>query len=203
MADSVSAEAMPAPGAASPVGPLSVRAYARHRQTSHTAVQRAILKGRLKDSIGIDAHGKAQIFDVALADAEWAANTDLSHAPGYVKERQPVGAAQVGEISVPRVPGGVSSLSEASAREKHWKAKQAELEYLESAGLLVEAEPLEARMVELITQCKTKLLGVPSKAKHALPHLTHSDVRVIDELIRQALEDLADAPVVGADRAVS
>lgn len=179
--------------------PLSggIRAYARHRGTSHTAVQRAIRGRRLVKSLSADSKG-AVLIDFAVADAEWEAHTDLSRAPGYVKERPAVSApppTKAAQPPVARVPAGVSALAEASAREKHWNAEIKQLEYLEAAGELVKAAPLEARWTDRIVQCKTKLLGVPSKAKHALPHLTHSDVRVLDELIRQALEDLADAAV--------
>lgn len=183
--------------------PLSIRAYARHRQVSAPSVLRAIRAGRLKASLVVDAKGNSKIADVALADREWTANTDLSRAPGSVKERADTPKVlRPTTVTPPTVtaPAGVSSLTEASAREKHWKAKQAELDYLQAAGELVEVAPIAQRLTDLITQCKTKLLSVPSKAKHALPHLTRADVRVIDDLIRQALEDLAQSPVVSPDR---
>ncbi len=173
-----------------PSGPISLRAYARHRGTSAPSVLRAIKRGRLNASLVIDAKGKTQIADVALADIEWAENTDLSRAPGYVKAREGKGPG--------RASGGareVSSLAAASAREKDWRAKLAELEFQTKSGQLVNGDEVKARMVDLFTRCKTKLLGVPSKAKHAMPHLTHADVLTLDRLVREALEDLATMPV--------
>jgi hypothetical protein len=71
---------------ASKAAPISVRAYARHRGCSAPAVLKAIDRGRLRLSIVIEG-GKAKIADVALADREWAENTDLSRASGEIKER--------------------------------------------------------------------------------------------------------------------
>jgi hypothetical protein len=192
-----------ADGTDNPVtAPLSIRAYARHRQTSAPSVLRAIRSGRLKNSLVVDEHGKAKIADVALADQEWAANTDLSKAPGYVKDRggdaapAPTGARGKARQGSPAIP---SALAEASAREKDWRARLAELEYRRKAGELVNAKDIETRIADVFARCRTKLLGLPSKAKAALPHLTHADVRAIDDLVRQALEDLAE-PKPAEDR---
>jgi hypothetical protein len=54
---------------------LSIRAYARRRGVSHTAVQKAVSSGRLKDSVCRDRQGQVQI-DADLADREWGDNTD-------------------------------------------------------------------------------------------------------------------------------
>lgn len=74
-------------GRSSKAEPISARAYARHRGCSAPAVLKAIDRGRLRLSIVIDGDGKAKIADVALADREWAENTDLSRASGEIKER--------------------------------------------------------------------------------------------------------------------
>jgi hypothetical protein len=136
---------------------------------------------------------------VELADLEWQANTDLSKAPGYVKDRSqpqpwdnaPLQAPVTNGKPVTRVPAGLSSLAEASAREKDWNARLAELKYLRESGELVELKPFEAQMADDYARCRTKLLGIASKAKHALPHLTLSDIRVIDGLVREVCEELA------------
>jgi hypothetical protein len=54
-----------------PAGPLSLRAYARHRGVSAPTVLRAIRRGSLKASLVRDVDGHAKIADVALADSEW------------------------------------------------------------------------------------------------------------------------------------
>lgn len=93
------------------------------------------------------------------------------------------------------------SLVEAAAAEKYWKAKQAELDYQVATRELVPAREIEQRLVDTFTRCRTKLLGITSKTKSALPHLTHTDVVTIDRLVREALEDLATSDTTDAGTA--
>lgn len=191
-------------------GPLSLRAYARHRKTSVESVRRAIARGRLRASL-VTVDGSPKIADPALADQEWARNTDLSKAPTTVKERaagDPVASGTVTGDGVTRrdsdtpssdAPTAPAALSAAAATEKGWKAKLAELDYRKKAGELVPLEDVvtykaevEARNLEKFTRVRTHILGVPTEAKHALPHLTHKDVLVFESLLRAALEQLAD-----------
>ncbi len=54
---------------------ISIRAYARHRGVSHTAVEKAIAAGRITTL----ADGS---IDAATADAEWERNTFYPHGGG-------------------------------------------------------------------------------------------------------------------------
>ena len=51
---------------------------------------------------------------------------------------------------------------------------------------------LEARLVTLFASCKTKLLGIPSRARQADPTLSSVQVAIVESLVREALEDLAE-----------
>jgi len=185
---------------------ISLRAYAKHRGTSVVAVSRAVKSGRLRASVTKDHRGQPKIADIALADKEWAENTDLTRAPAFVKERgldvqtsAPAPGAPPGETSSAPAPDGPAppadgrelSLSEASAEEKRWRAKIAEQQYRQRAGELVDAKEVADRITHVFTICRTKLLAIPSKAKSAIPALTHADVATLDDLVRQALEELA------------
>ena len=191
-----------------PAPPLGIRAYARRRGTSAPSVLRAIKRQRLKDSL-VWANGKAKIADPELADREWAANTDLSRAPGYVKEQaeapvvQPDGVTAVtASVTPPVTPEAArntvqpGSLAEASTREKNAKASLAELEYLEKAGELVPAKAVEAAWLEMVAQMRASVLGVPSKAKALCQSMTHADLAQLSELLVQALEGLAERSAV-------
>jgi hypothetical protein len=188
--------------------PLSLRAYARRRGVSVEAVRRAIQRGRLSASLSVDAQGKTKIADPKLADREWSKNTDLSKAPGYVKARPAVVAeADSGVTPAPGTPvtpvidgDEPQSLLGASTAEKHWKTRIAELDYKKKAGLLLDAGAVIAWKTEVLaemsqayTRCRSKLLGIPTRAKAALPHLKHTDIRAIDDLLRDALEELASS----------
>jgi len=173
--------------------PMSLRAYARRRGTSAPAVLRAIKRGRLKDSL-VYVDGVAQIGDPDLADREWAANTDLSKAPGYVKARaQGLSAAPVTppRVTAPPGSGNTTSLAEAAASEKLWKSRLAELEYRRQAGELVDAEEAQKRWADILVRVRTKLLAVPSKVKAVRSELTLDQLAAMDTVIREALEELA------------
>ncbi|MDP1570353.1 MAG: hypothetical protein Q8L86_10140 [Vicinamibacterales bacterium] len=189
---------------------MSLRAYARHRGVAPSSVVVAVQSGRLRLCVVRDEKGRPKIADVAVADREWDAGTDLSRAPGYVKARADARAASTPALPlsaaddvVPpsdsqddETPSGDTvsrslTLSEATALEKDWKARIAELDYRERAGELVNARAVEARIVDEYSKCRTKLLAVSRKAKATMPHLTHADVLQFDVLIREALEDLA------------
>ncbi|QPC43997.1 hypothetical protein HW532_15645 [Kaustia mangrovi] len=62
-------------------GPLSIRAYARHRGVTQGAVQWAIREGRLSKSLQIDDKGRKKIRSAAEADAEWLENTQYRSTP--------------------------------------------------------------------------------------------------------------------------
>jgi hypothetical protein len=194
---------------------ISLRDYAKHRGTSVVAVSRAVKAGRLRVSVTRNERGQPKIADVALADAEWTRNTDLSRAPGYVKARgdqvvqtsarASVSAGPAVEVGLdgqadveagPGAAGGELTLSQASAEEKRWKAKIAEQEYRKRAGELIDAREVVDRVTHLFTVCRTQLLALPSKAKQVIPDLSHEHVRLLDDLVRQSLEELSVSRVI-------
>lgn len=72
------------------------------------------------------------------------------------------------------------------------RVELAELELAERRGQLVDAEHSRAAVIEAFSLVKTRLLAVPSRVGQRVPHLAHDVVPVVDELIREALEELAD-----------
>lgn len=174
---------------------MSIRAYAKRRGVSHVAVLNAIKKGRL--GAGVQ---DGRIVDPDLADKEWERRTDLSRAPSAVKERAKASppASSGSPSSLPAPSGGAPSahegmsLTEASATEKIWRAKLAELKYRQDAGELVPAKEVETRLQSLFTRIRTKLLGIPTRAKQAMPHLEPKDLGLFEQLVRETLEELAD-----------
>lgn len=166
---------------------LSLRAYARHRQaaglvggTLH-AVQEAVAAGRVKTT------KDCKIADARVADVEWEASTYADRVPlsgpAATKRGRQRKAAE-GDDETP-------SLGEARARLDAAKASLAELDLAERRGELLQAQDVEARIVAVFSQCKTKLLGVPSRARQQDPGLTVAQLALLEALIREALEDLA------------
>lgn len=183
--------------------PLSLRAFAAQLGTSHVAIGRAIRSGRIARGV---VDGK--IVDPVLAEEDWRTNLDRTRAPGYVRERaeQPAGARESERRDPsrggrpPRQPPGeendadTPSLSEASAKEKHWKAQMAELKYKEAARELVPSADVRRRLEDVFAVCRTKLLGLPSRAKVRLA-LSVEGVEKLEDLVREALEELAGSGV--------
>lgn len=163
---------------------LTKSQYARHRGVSPAAVAKAVAAGRLRVYLVKTEAGKIRISSAAMADLEWDSTTSASKAP-----------PRPGMATAPLLPltgeGDTMSFAAGQAAEKHWRAKQAELDYRLAIGELIDAKEIEARMVDDYSNVRTKLLGLPRKVKSSLPHLTREDITAIDALVREALEDLA------------
>jgi phage terminase Nu1 subunit (DNA packaging protein) len=90
-----------------------------------------------------------------------------------------------------RTEEGIPEYDESRARTEHLKAELLELERKQKEGLLVKAEEIEAKWVEIVTLARTKILGIPTKAKQRIPDLDTDAITVLDDIVRETLEDLA------------
>lgn len=169
---------------------VSLRGGARHLGVSVEAIRRGIAARRIT---AIVVAGRPRL-DLAQLEQEWRAN--VTDRQLRARPDVPSSGRTIKQARRARRPGKVrtSPLVEATARERSAKAKLAELEYERKAGELVPAAEVEARWVGMITRSRTKLLGLPSKAKQSLPHLTTADLKTLDRIVREALEELADEP---------
>jgi hypothetical protein len=163
-----------------PTPGISLRAYARHREAAKLAggtlraVQVAIRDGRLSRSVTPDG----KITSAAAADAEWKATTHADRVPL-------TGPTAAGEL--------VPELGESRARREAAEAALAEIELAEKRAELVLAGDVEARLVNVFSHCKKKLLAVPSQVRQRDPALTVEQIDLIEAVIREALDDLAGA----------
>src|ERR1051325_8092336 len=117
----------------SPIGQLSLRAYAKHRGVSLPAVQKAIRTGRITTT----PEGK---IDPVGADADWGRNTTpptmLSNAPNRTATRSvpPVGTAQ--QQAEPLLTGLNSFAAARSVREQYL-ARLTKIQFEREIGKLV------------------------------------------------------------------
>lgn len=93
------------------------------------------------------------------------------------------------EISATRE--AIPDYDESRARTEHLKAELLELDRQQKLGRLVPVEEVEKRWVEIIVQARTKLLGIPTKAKQRIPDLDVDAIGALDDIVRETLEDLA------------
>lgn len=160
---------------------LSLRAYAAHRKSQGlsggtlSAVQAAARAGRLSASLTKDG----KIRSAAAADEEWAQTTHADRVP----LRGPVAN---GHAAAP------NPLQEHRARREAAEAAMAEIELAEKQRSLVPAADVEAHLVNVFANCRTKLLGLPARARAQDPSLSSEQIGMIDGLLHECLEDLAD-----------
>ena len=144
------------------------------------AVYMAIKQGRL--TAIKDNQGKIVINSDTMKD-EWAKRSE----PKLIKkiEHKTYKSSQ-SETEYPEY-------GESKARTEHLKAELLELERQEKEKSLVPVEEVNNTWQKFISCISNNLLGVPSKAQQRLPDLDNSAVSCIDDIIREALEELSVA----------
>lgn len=196
--------------------PITLSDYAKLRGVTPKAVSKAVAAGRLVASVGRSDRGQPVILDPAVADREWEVNTrrraDYT-PPGAITNPLATGpplgetatsvtscndsGAIAGDVR-PRghrdvVPYNVSrdQRAAADARRASVMADLAELELEEKRGALVSADTARADVIAAYSLVKTRLLAVPSAVGQRLPDLALVVVPVVEELVREALAELA------------
>ena len=87
---------------------------------------------------------------------------------------------------------GVPPLAVSEARLMAAKAEIAEIDAAERRGEVISVEQARADVFDKFTTVRTKILGVPSRVAQRLPRLAPEVVPVLEELLREALTELAD-----------
>jgi hypothetical protein len=138
---------------------ISIRAYARHRGVSHTAVEKAIAAGR----IGTLADGS---INPATADAEWERNTFYPHdsaSPQYAQARtvHEHYRARLARLDYEERAGQLVSKAEVqvAAFNQYRRFRDAMLNIPDRISAQLAAEPDAARVYEILAAEIRKALG--------------------------------------------
>lgn len=124
-----------------------------------------------------------------ITDAQLSARRENA-AKAAEGRRQAVAARRAEETA--QIEGaGVPMFAVSEARLMAAKAAIAELELEERRGELVAVDDARADVIAKFTAVRTRILGVPTRIAQRLPHIAADVVPVIDELLREALEELA------------
>lgn len=162
---------------------MSLRQYAERRGVSAEAVSKAVACGRLSESVVV-VRGQPKIGDVELADREWLRNTTpRAHGHGAPIDGLPP--------EIPSIAVSTTVAAAAKARRAQADAARAELELAKMKGELVDATEARNHVQAIFGLVKAKLLGIPSKLGQRSPTFAPA-VPVVDVLIREVLEELAD-----------
>ena len=167
---------------------MGVREYARHRAERGLRgnASRVSLLAR-RGVIKLDDDGK---IDPDQADKAWAEIEKSHYAPHESKPVVIKVESNQSESESALLATGTMTLPMAAALEKEYRARLAKLDYEQRLGELVKATDVQFKWASILTQIKTKLLGIPSKLKQSDPSLSTDQVDRIDREIRQALIDL-------------
>lgn len=156
---------------------VSQRAYARHRDTSLSTVQKAINSGRISTL----PDGR---IDSDVADQEWQANT---------KKRGPVmgGRRQQDDDD----GFGAAQYTKARAIREHYQARLAKIEYEERVGNLVSKDEVQIASFNKFRQFRDAMLNIPDRIAAMLAAETDEGkcYEILATEIRKALNDFADA----------
>ena len=133
---------------------------------------------------------------------EWSKNTQKRigngpKPPAGAVERTPLRPvearrrAQETDPRLARTEDAIPDYDESRARTEHLKAELLELERKQKEGQLIRADEVEAKWVEIVTLARTKILGIPTKAKQRIPDLDTDAIGLLDDIVRETLEDLS------------
>lgn len=98
---------------------------------------------------------------------------------------------QESDAPLARTEDQVPDYNESRARTEHLKAELLELERKQKEKSLIKADEIESKWVEIITIARTKILGIPTKAKQRIPDLDTDAITLLDDIVRETLEDVA------------
>jgi phage terminase Nu1 subunit (DNA packaging protein) len=114
---------------------------------------------------------------------DWKQNTRARMRPVNVRTKS---------APISRPSSDVPDYNESRARTEHLKAELLELERAEKEGELVRADEVAKKWREVVAIARTKVMGIPSKAKQRIPEIPGDAFVALEEIVREALEDLAD-----------
>lgn len=183
---------------------ITLSEFARRNKVSVAAVSQAIKRGRLVECVHRNpSTGQVSGVDPDIATREWSANLDVAKRPVSIPGTQrgrPRSDGSYAPSPPPRehevndngeLESPAASFARHRSEKERYAAALAKLEYEKAVGVVVDATEITEAWVRLITEAKTKFLALPSQAKAQIPHLTKSDVRLLEDLARQALESMA------------
>jgi hypothetical protein len=181
---------------------MSYREYARHRQecgmtgTTLRAVQKAIEAGRI--STIPDEKGRPFI-DPAVADLQWASNTDAEQclrgnttqlAAGKVTNAANIGAAPQGTTMPSAAPGNTTAYWDAKTSREQSEARMAELNLQKMQGDLCDAAGTRRAAYDAGRMLRDMLLTIPTKIAPELADCT--DRQTIERRLREELRKPLD-----------
>lgn len=191
---------------------MGLREFGRWVDKTGEAVRKAIATGKIPpDCVGQKPLSSGRMVPVITnpekARKAWGQNVD----PNQVRDKRVMSESRAAaharargeepkeptadreDDNAPQLSAGkgIPTIAQSKAITEAYKARLAKLDYEEKSGKLVNADQMKIRVVGMIKAAQGKLRGVPSKAKSSIPTLTVRDIEVLEDLIDEALSELA------------
>lgn len=171
---------------------ISIRAYARHRGVTDTAVHKAIRAGRITP----EADGT---IDADRADREWARNSDVPKTGTRAKAAKvavPEGGTGVGGDGTVALPAGGASLLQARTVNEVVKAQTNKVRLARLKGELVDRPQAIAHVFKLARSERDAWLNWPARISAQMaaklnvdPHTMHI---TLEAAVREHLQELGE-----------
>ena len=167
---------------------ISIRAYARHRGVTDTAVHKAIRAGRITP----ETDGT---IDADRADREWARNSDVPKAGTRAKAAK-VAVPEGGGDGPAALPTGGASLLQARTVNEVVKAQTNKVRLARLKGELVDRPQAIAHVFKLARSERDAWLNWPARISAQMaaklnidPHTMHV---ALDAAVREHLQELGE-----------
>lgn len=174
---------------------ISIRAYARHRGVTDTAVHKAIRAGRVTP----EADGT---IDAAKADAEWARNSAPARSGTQARAPRvtvPEAADTGRDAGTAALPAGGASLLQARTVNEVVKAQTNKVRLARLKGELVERSQVVAHVFKLARDERDAWLNWPARVSAQMaatlavdPHAMHL---ALEAAVRAHLAELGEVRV--------
>ena len=171
---------------------ISIRAYARHRGVTDTAVHKAIRAGRITP----ETDGT---IDADRADREWARNSDVPKTGTRAKAAKvavPEGGTGVGGDGPAALPTGGASLLQARTVNEVVKAQTNKVRLARLKGELVDRPQAIAHVFKLARSERDAWLNWPARISAQMaaklgvdPHTMHI---ALEAAVREHLQELGE-----------
>ena len=167
---------------------LSIRAYARHRGVTDTAVHKAIQSGRITP----DPDGT---IDPDRADRDWARNTENPRS-GTQQQAPRVKVPELGGDSSSQSGGGSTSLLQARTVNEVVKAQTNKVRLSRLKGELVDRSQALAQVFKLARTERDAWLNWPSRVSALLAAELNVDPQTLhialENAVREHLQELGE-----------
>ena len=167
---------------------ISIRAYARHRGVTDTAVHKAIRAGRVTP----EADGT---IDIDRADREWARNTDTPKK-GTQQRAESIAVRENAREQTAALPSGGTSLLQARTVNEVVKAQTNKVRLARLKGELVDRPQAIAHVFKLARSERDAWLNWPARISAQMaaklgidPHAMHV---ALEAAVREHLQELGE-----------